>query len=158
MSLKNIHVLFISMATALSVFFGSWCVWLYRDGGGAAYLAGGVGSFATAFGLALYGNWFVRKMKRLPSERTLRVVFSLVAGTALWASLAAGTAEACQTCFGDPSSPITKSAEMGVWFLLAVILAVEAGFGIFFFIYLRRRARGFRDPSPRPLLRLVKNS
>jgi hypothetical protein len=45
---------------------------------------------------------------------------------------------------------------MGVWFLLAVIVAVEGAFGIFFFVYLRRRARAFRDPMPRPFLRLVK--
>jgi len=65
-------------------------------------------------------------------------------------------AAACQVCFGDPNSPITQSAEMGVWFLLAVILIVEGGFGVFFFVYLRRRARAFRDPMPRPVLRLVK--
>jgi hypothetical protein len=49
-----------------------------------------------------------------------------------------------------------KSAEMGVWFLLAVIVLVEAGFGVFLLVYLRRRARGFRDPIPAPSLRLVK--
>jgi hypothetical protein len=65
-------------------------------------------------------------------------------------------AVACQVCFGDPNSPLTKSAEMGVWFLLAVILIVEAGFGVFFFVYLRRRVRAFRDPLPRPALRLLK--
>jgi hypothetical protein len=71
--------------------------------------------------------------------------------------LAAGRpAEACAICFGDPNSPLTKSAEMGVWFLLAVILIVEAGFGVFFFVYLRRRVRAFRDPLPRPALRLLK--
>ncbi|MGE3496643.1 MAG: hypothetical protein AB7N53_01985 [Candidatus Binatia bacterium] len=63
---------------------------------------------------------------------------------------------ACQVCFGDPNSPITQSVEMGVWFLLGVILLVQAAFGIFFFVYLRRRARSVRDPLPRPVLRLVK--
>jgi hypothetical protein len=66
----------------------------------------------------------------------------------------AGAASACPICFGDANSPITKSAEMGVWFLLAVILLVEAGFGVFFLVYLRRRARAFHDPMPR--LRLLK--
>ncbi len=70
--------------------------------------------------------------------------------------MAAVPAQACQVCFGDPNSPITKSAEMGVWFLLGVIGFVQAGFGVFFLVYLRRRARGFRDPMPRPVLRLVK--
>jgi hypothetical protein len=75
-------------------------------------------------------------------------------GAGSWVT--AAPAAACQVCFGDPNSPLTKSAEMGVWFLLAVIVLVEAGFGIFFLVYLRRRARDFRDPMPRPALRLVK--
>jgi hypothetical protein len=80
-----------------------------------------------------------------------------LAGSAFAAKLLLpSSATACTVCFGDPNSPITKSAEMGVWFLLAVILIVEAGFGVFFLIYLRRRTRGFRDPMPRPALRLVK--
>jgi hypothetical protein len=79
----------------------------------------------------------------------------LVATLSAWLA-AAGSANACAICFGDPNSPLTKSAEMGVWFLLAVIVLVEAGFGVFFLVYLRRRARGFHDPVPRPALRLVK--
>ena len=65
-------------------------------------------------------------------------------------------AAACSICFGDANSPITKSAEMGVWFLLAVILLVEGAFGAFFFVYFRRRARSLREPMARPVLRLVK--
>ena len=155
MSLKNIHLLFISMATALSVFLGSWCVSVYREVGGIGYLGGAVFSFAAAFALALYGNWFLRKMKTLSSGRTLEAVFGLVASAAL---LGARPAQACQVCFGDADSPLTTSAQTGVWFLLAVIILVEAGFGVFFFVYLRRRARAFRDPSPRPFLKLVKSS
>jgi hypothetical protein len=80
-----------------------------------------------------------------------------ILGAALAGWLAAtGPASACSICFGDPNSPLTKSAEMGVWFLLGVIVLVEAGFGVFFLVYLRRRARGFHDPVPRPALRLVK--
>lgn len=78
------------------------------------------------------------------------VAVAVAVGTA-----GAGPAAACTICFGDPNSPLTKSAEMGVWFLLAVILLVEGSFGIFFLVYLRRRAQAFRDPSPRPALRLV---
>ncbi|HSP99876.1 MAG TPA: hypothetical protein VL049_21855 [Candidatus Dormibacteraeota bacterium] len=65
-------------------------------------------------------------------------------------------AAACQVCFGDPNSSLTRGVEMGVWFLLAVILLVQAGFGIFFFVYLRRRTRGIRIPMPRPVLHVVK--
>lgn len=88
-------------------------------------------------------------------KRVSRVV--AVVATALGISFArVGSAGACQVCFGDPNSPLTHGVEMGVWFLLAVILLVEAGFGIFFFVYLRRRTRGIRDPMPRPVLRVVK--
>ncbi len=66
-----------------------------------------------------------------------------------------GSAAACAVCFGDPSAQMTKGAEQGVWFLLAVMVLVQAGFGIFFF-YLRRRAKRFRDPIGRPVFRLVK--
>ena len=70
--------------------------------------------------------------------------------------LGAGPAHACAVCFGDPNAQMTKGAEQGVWFLLAVMLLVQVGFGIFFF-YLRRRARGFRDLIPRPAFRLMKD-
>jgi len=50
---------------------------------------------------------------------------------------------------------MTKGAEQGVWFLLGIMVLVQIGFGIFF-MYLRRRARGFHDPVPRPGFRLVK--
>jgi hypothetical protein len=64
-------------------------------------------------------------------------------------------AAACAVCFGDPNAQMTKGAEQGVWFLLGVMVLVQAGFGIFF-LYLRRRASRFRDPMPRPVFRLVK--
>jgi hypothetical protein len=64
-------------------------------------------------------------------------------------------ADACAVCFGDPNAQMTKGAEQGIWFLLGVMVLVQIGFGTFFF-YLRRRARRFRDPMPRPVFRLVK--
>lgn len=65
MGLKNIHVVFISMAIALSLGLGAWCVFMYRDERGAGYLLFGFASFGTAVGLAGYGAWFLRKMKGL---------------------------------------------------------------------------------------------
>ena len=62
---------------------------------------------------------------------------------------------ACAVCFGDPGAQITKGAEQGVWFLLGIMVLVQVGFGIFF-LYLRHRARQFRDPIGRPVFRLVK--
>lgn len=64
-------------------------------------------------------------------------------------------AAACAVCFGDPNAQMTKGAEDGIWFLLGVMVLVQAGFGMFFF-YLRRRAQRFRDPVGRPVFRIVK--
>ena len=66
-------------------------------------------------------------------------------------------AEACQVCFKDPNSPMTRGAQAGVWFLLAVVVAVEAAFGVFFFIYLRKRFRFYADGNLKPSLHLTKH-
>jgi len=66
MGLKNIHLLFISMAIALTLGFGGWCVWMFRGQGGGGYLAVGAASFATGVALVVYGNWFLKKMKGTP--------------------------------------------------------------------------------------------
>jgi hypothetical protein len=65
--LKNIHLLFISMAVALCLGFGSWCVWRFREAGGGGLLAAAVASFGSGLGLTIYGNWFLKKMKGIPS-------------------------------------------------------------------------------------------
>jgi len=86
-------------------------------------------------------------------SRVARLV-SMAAACA--ASFAPAAAVACPVCFGDPNAPMTRSAEMGVWVLLGIVLLVEAAFAVFFFVYLRRRVRNVRDPMPRPALRLIK--
>jgi hypothetical protein len=65
MGLKNIHVVFISMAIALCLGFGWWCFVMFRTQGETGYAVSGLASFAAALGLTLYGNWFLRKMKGL---------------------------------------------------------------------------------------------
>ena len=67
MGLKNIHLLFISMAVALCLGFGSWCIWRFREVGGAGLLVAGIGSFVSGLALTIYGNWFVKKMKGISS-------------------------------------------------------------------------------------------
>jgi hypothetical protein len=51
---------------------------------------------------------------------------------------------ACPVCFGQSDSPMAQGVNMGVFFLLGVVVAVLAGFAAFF-IYLARRARMFAD-------------
>lgn len=63
MSLKHVHVVFITAATALSIVFGVWCYTQWQTEGGVGMLAGAVGSTATAIGLLVYGRWFLVKMK-----------------------------------------------------------------------------------------------
>jgi len=53
---------------------------------------------------------------------------------------------ACPVCFGQSDSPMAQGVNMGVYFLLGVVVAVLAGFAAFF-VYLARRARVFADDS-----------
>ena len=67
MGLKNIHLVFIAMAVALCVAFASWSVSMYRDLGAGRYLLVAAVAGSAAAGLILYGSWFLRKMKGLPT-------------------------------------------------------------------------------------------
>jgi hypothetical protein len=45
---------------------------------------------------------------------------------------------ACPVCFGDPSSPMTRSAMWGVLFLLGVVVCVLAGIASVAVVWSRR--------------------
>ena len=62
MSLKAVHIAFITVATLFSAFFG---VWALLAGGGGVNLALGIGGLAGAVALPIYGAWFLKKMKRV---------------------------------------------------------------------------------------------
>ena len=66
MGLKNIHLLFISMAVAavpgVRELVG---VDVRVSGDPASYLAAAVVAVSAAVGLVVYGGWFLRKMKGL---------------------------------------------------------------------------------------------
>lgn len=51
---------------------------------------------------------------------------------------------ACPVCFGQSDSPMAKGVNMGIFFLLGVVVCVLAAFAAFF-IYLARRSRTFAD-------------
>ncbi len=61
MSLKQFHIVFIAMAVLLSVGFAVWVFTRYQAGTGLL-LMGGV-STVMAVGLAVYGLWFLKKLK-----------------------------------------------------------------------------------------------
>lgn len=68
MGLKNIHLVFISMAVALCLAFASWALWMYEYQGPGGYLVAAVVAFSGAIGLIAYGGWFLKKMKALQTS------------------------------------------------------------------------------------------
>jgi hypothetical protein len=54
------------------------------------------------------------------------------------------SALACPVCFGAAETPIIDATRLGVLVLLAITLAVQAGF-VGFFLYLRKRAKRIAD-------------
>ena len=51
---------------------------------------------------------------------------------------------ACPVCFGAAETSIIDGTKLGILVLLAITLAVQAGF-VGFFVYLRRRAKSIAD-------------
>jgi hypothetical protein len=54
------------------------------------------------------------------------------------------SAFACPVCFGALETPLIDGARLGILVLLAITLAVQAGF-VGFFLYLRKRAKLVAD-------------
>lgn len=63
MSLKAIHILFITLSTLLTLGFGAWCMRTHFAEGNGLFLTFGLFSFAAAVALVAYGFWFLRKLK-----------------------------------------------------------------------------------------------
>lgn len=58
-------------------------------------------------------------------------------------AFAATAANACPVCFGDPSAPSAKGMNAAIWFLLAMVAFVQAGF-VALFVTFWRRSRALR--------------
>jgi len=65
MSLKIVHVTFITFATLLAMGFGAWELNNYRIWGNGGNLAGAIIAIVIGIGLIVYGFWFLKKAKRL---------------------------------------------------------------------------------------------
>jgi hypothetical protein len=63
---------------------------------------------------------------------------SVIAAALLFAILLPSVAFACPVCFGDPNSNLTKGANNGVLFLLAIVGLVQIGFAALFWSFWRR--------------------
>ncbi len=65
MSLTAFHVFFITVCLALGLGVGAWGVRDFSATGERASLYLAVGSFCGAVLLAIYGSWFLRKIRRM---------------------------------------------------------------------------------------------
>ncbi len=66
MSLKSIHVVFVTAALLLTAFFGGWAWHEYASPQGTqAHLIYGVLSIVAFVGLLFYGKYFLRKLKHI---------------------------------------------------------------------------------------------
>ncbi|MBI1909181.1 MAG: hypothetical protein HYS22_03335 [Deltaproteobacteria bacterium] len=123
MSLKAFHIIFITISALLAIgltFFGLR---------GPHYL------FAVGCGLLLalipYSFWFIKKTRKMMA--LLLIGSSLLVPVPVWA---------CTVCLGDPDSPLSKGAKMGVLVLVGVVLFVLGGIsGVAFSWWRRSRAK-----------------
>ncbi len=143
MNLKVIHVVFVGSAILLALFFGGWCLVQ-----GSAYWLGAVLSFAVAAALVRYGFWFWRKITTPEEEwaRRRKLFRTIPVVAAVWLLGFEQPAWACSVCYGAAEGSMIDAARAGVWFLLGAVFLMQAAF-VLFFLYLRRRARRFREHS-----------
>lgn len=128
MSLKYVHLVFITLAGLISAGFGVWAI----AHGTTTNVVLGVVSMAGAIALVVYGRAFARK------ARTLMIVAGL---------LLPERALACPICFGQSDSPLVSGVTVGVAVLLGVTGSLLAAFGAFF-IRLRKRMRNVDTAIP----------
>ena len=63
MSLKAIHLVFITASTALAFGFAAWELTMYANAGQTGDLIFGLGSAACGVALIVYGRYFLKKLK-----------------------------------------------------------------------------------------------
>lgn len=63
MSLKGVHIAFIVVSLILCAGFGAWAIADWRESGESISLYMGVGSFVGGIVLAIYGVWFLKKLR-----------------------------------------------------------------------------------------------
>ena len=65
MSLKAVHVFFVTIATLIAAGFGIWAVQQYSATGSGGDLLLTVLAVAAAISLPIYGVWFLKKTKHM---------------------------------------------------------------------------------------------
>jgi len=122
LSIRTVHVIFITCSVLLSAFFAFWA---YSVG----QLPMCVAAAIVALGLAVYGAIFIQKTKGLVPHAIL--AFCLAMGT---------PAEACSVCYSAVDHPLTRGLNMGIFSLLIILLFIFTAF-IKFFLDIRKRER-----------------
>lgn len=63
MSLKGVHIAFIVASLILCAGFGAWAIADWRESGESISMYLGVASFLSGIVLAVYGVWFLKKLR-----------------------------------------------------------------------------------------------
>lgn len=64
MSLRSVHLLFITLSALLAVFVAGWAIDRYRTDPAGTYILAAAGALAAALGLAVYAVRFRRATRR----------------------------------------------------------------------------------------------
>jgi len=67
MSLRGFHVIFITLATAVSLLFSVWTLTSTSEANAGSVKVLGIASGILGIGLGIYGIWFYRKLKQAPN-------------------------------------------------------------------------------------------
>jgi len=150
MSLKVMHIVFVTASSLLCFVFGGWSVHAYRVGRGEVNLALGLPAFAIGVGLIVYGFWFWRKITTREEEdrRRRKILGRVPVLLGVWV-LGTRAASACSVCYGEAAGPMIDGARLGVFLLFGLVGAVQLAF-VLFFIHLWRRARVFEQRETAP--------
>lgn len=127
MSLKAFHIFFILVSVVLALGFGFWGIRDYQASQNLLNLFLGIASLAGGGALIIYLFWFLGKMRKIHVLVFLALLLS--SSQVSWA---------CSVCFGDPTSPMTKSTKLAVLFLLGVVSSVLGGIATVAIVWIRR--------------------
>ncbi len=117
MSLKAFHIFFISISTLLGVVLIVWGFGEYLRQRSVTGLSTGITGLVIFILLVPYLKWFQQKMRRILPILLFAIVSVFSNASPLWG---------CPVCYGDPSSPLTRSVKGGILFLAVVIIGLLA--------------------------------
>ncbi len=149
MSLKGFHIVFVTLSSLLAFVFAGWSLHVWRAGEGSGHLAGAALSLVFGIALIVYGFWFWQKIQTREEERQRRRknINPVPVVVAIWV-LSGPVASACEVCYGNAGGPMIDAARLGAYVLFGLVLAIQVAFAVFF-VRLWRRARHYREASPR---------